>query len=239
MGESSYKNTVLRHLGRETIQRLDLRRIDLEINREIEVPGRTIRQVIFLEEGIGSMTTAFIDGSHVEVGMFGYESVIGVSALMGNRLSMNRVAMQLAGWGFASTVKAARAEFERCDDFQQRVLRYVQSQMVESAQSVGCNARHALQQRLARGLLIFADRANTSRLHLSQQYLSHMLGVTRTSVSMTAGQLKDEGLIDYKRCVIDVTDRKALEERACECYEVIRRQLTLSAEAISPLPALE
>jgi CRP-like cAMP-binding protein len=230
MSEGRFKNTVLRHLTPETIRRLNLRKADLEVNQELEHPGRPVRQIVFLEAGIGSMTTSFIDGSQVEVGMFGYESAIGVSALMGGSCSLNRVSMQLAGWGFASAVNAARAEFERCADFQRRVLRYVQAQLLEAAQLVGCNARHPLQQRLARWLLICADRANTTRLPLSQQYLSHMLGVTRTSVSATAGRLKEEGLIDYKRSVISLKDRKALERKACECYEVVRRQFDHNAE---------
>lgn len=230
MTEIQYKNTVLKNLGAETLRRLNLRRVELEVGQEIEIPGRPVRQIVFLEEGIGSMTTAFIDGSQVEVGMFGFESVIGISALMGRRRSLNRIAMQLSGWGFSSAIRSAKAEFDRCADFQHRILRYVQAQLLEAAQSVGCNARHPLQQRLARWLLICADRANTTVLPLSQQHLSHMLGVTRTSVSVTAGQLKDEGLIDYRRSVINLKDRKALEQRACECYEVVRRHFDHDAE---------
>ncbi len=239
MTENQHKNTVLRHLEPETIQRLNLRRVELEVNQDLEFPGRPIRQIVFLEEGIGSMTTTFIDGSQVEVGMFGYESVIGVSALMGGGRSPNRVSMQLGGWGFAGTVKTVKTEFDRCADFHHRVLRYVQCRLLEAAQSVGCNAMHPLQQRLARWLLICADRANTTRLPLSQQYLSHMLGVTRTSVSVTAGQLKEEGLIDYKRSVINVRDRSALERKACECYDVVRRQLDQDAEFDPTPPAPE
>lgn len=179
---------------------------------------------------MGSITTTFSDGTHVEVGMFGYESVIGISALMGSKQSLNRVYMQLAGWGFSTPVKTARAEFDRYKDFHHLALRYVRAQLIQAAQSTGCNAKHGLHQRLACWLLICADRANTTKFPMSQEFLSHTLGVTRTSVSATASELKDQGLIDYKRGVISVPDRKALERKACECYLVVKRHLDNHAQ---------
>lgn len=76
-------------------------------------PGQAIRFLTFVETGMASMTTAFEDGSEVEVGMFGYESVIGVSALMGSLQSLNRVYTQIAGYGYQCPVANASAEFER------------------------------------------------------------------------------------------------------------------------------
>jgi CRP-like cAMP-binding protein len=225
MPVSRFKNTVLQHLPPDAIQRLDLQPVKLEINREIEFPGRPIDHIFFIEEGIGSMTTTFSDGSEVEVGMFGYESVVGISALMGTKRSLNRIYMQLGGCGFSTRIKFAEAEFARGDDFHNIALRYVQAQLTQAAQSAGCNAKHGLEQRLARWLLICADRANTTTFPMSQEFLSHMLGVTRSSVTVTAGLLRDQGLIEYTRGIIHVPDKKALERKACECYGVVKRHL--------------
>ena len=96
------------------------------------------------------MTTTFNDGSQVEVGMFGYEGVIGVSALMGTKRSLNRVYTQIEGSGFSCAVELARQEFELGETFQSLTLRYVQAQLVQAMQSAGCNAKHRIEQRLSR-----------------------------------------------------------------------------------------
>ena len=118
---------------------------------EIEFPGRPIGHVYFLEEGMASMTTTFKDGDQVEVGMFGFESVIGISALMGTKRSLNRVYTQITGHGCSTTLEAAKSEFRQGGLFQDLVLRYVQAQLVQAMQSAGCNAKHNFEQRLAGG----------------------------------------------------------------------------------------
>jgi hypothetical protein len=97
-----FRNTVLQHLDAAAIQRLRLRHLDLPVRREIEAPGHTIDNIFFIESGIGSMTTAFEDGTQVETSMFGFESVVGISALMGVKRSLNHVFMQLSGSGYAA-----------------------------------------------------------------------------------------------------------------------------------------
>jgi len=131
--------------------------------------------------------------------MFGYESVIGVSALMGTKQSLNRVYTQVAGWGYRCPLEAAAAEFGRCGPFQRLALRYVQAQLVQSSQSAGCNAQHSNEQRLARWLLICADRVHRNQFKMSQEFLSHMLGSTRSTVTLAAVRLKKEKLITYER----------------------------------------
>jgi CRP-like cAMP-binding protein len=105
------------------------------------------------------------------------------------------------------------------------MLRYVQAQLVQAAQSAACNAKHNMEQRLARWLLPCTDRAHAETLKLSQKFLADMLGSTRPTVSIAAGTLREEGLIDYNRGVIRILDAKRLEERTCECYHVIKDYL--------------
>ena len=222
---SAFKNTLLKHLDAEIIERLSLQPVKFELRHEIEYPGNRIEHLFFVEEGMASMTTTFSDGSQVEVGMFGYASVIGVSALMGVKRSLNRIYTQIEGSGFSCTVEAAEREFRRGGVFQALVLRYMQAQLVQSAQSAACNAKHNMEQRLARWLLLCSDRAHTETLNLSHEFLADMLGSTRPTVSIAAGSLKEEGLIDYNRGVIRMLDAKRLEGRACECYQVIKNYL--------------
>jgi len=225
-----FKNTLLNALDADVLLRLRLRPVTFELEHEIECPGNPIENLFFVEEGMASMTTTFRDGSQVEVGMFGYESVIGVSALMGTKRSLNRVYTQIAGRGYSSPVEAARREFSLGGLFQTLALRYVQAQLVQAIQSAGCNATHNFEQRLARWLLICADRAHSDTFKMSHEFLSQMLGGTRSTVSITAAQLKREKLIEYTRGVIHILDAKGLEKRACECYSIIRHHLDNYAE---------
>jgi CRP-like cAMP-binding protein len=227
---AEFKNTLLMALDREVIARLHLHRVTFELEHEIEFPGRPIEHIFFVEAGMASMTTTFRDGSQVEVGMFGYESIIGVSALMGTKRSLNRVYTQIAGDGYSSPVEAARREFNLGGQFHFLALRYVQAQLVQAIQSAGCNATHSFEQRLARWLLICADRAHSNTFKMSHEFLADMLGSTRSTVSITAGLLKHKKLIDYTRGVIHILDTPGLERRACECYCVIKDHLDNYAE---------
>jgi CRP-like cAMP-binding protein len=217
-----FKNTLLKNLDSGTIERLSLRPITFELLHEIEFPGKPITHLHFVEEGMASMTATFEDGSQVEVGMFGYESVIGTSALMGTKESLNRIYTQIEGRGFTAPVEAARKEFLNGGSFQTMSLRYVQAQLMQAAQSVGCNAKHNMEQRLSRWLLLCADRAQSSMFKLSQEFLADMLGSTRPTISLAAGILKEHRLIDYARGVIRILDAKRLEQTSCECYRIIK-----------------
>src|ERR1700728_4368472 len=106
-----YTNTVLRALTPDVLERLRLRPVKFEVGHEIEFPGEPIDRLYFVETGMASLTCTFSDGSQVEAGMFGYESMIGVSALMGTRRSLNRVYTQIEGTGFATPLELARLEF--------------------------------------------------------------------------------------------------------------------------------
>ncbi len=226
MVESSrFKNSILRSLDADSVLRLQLKPVQFALRREIEFPGNAIDNLFFVEEGMASMTNTFEDGSQVEVGMFGHESVIGASALMGTRRSLNRVYTQIAGSGQSSPLEAARREFLRGGTFQSLTLRYVQTQLVQAMQSAGCNAKHEVEQRLARWLLLCADRVGSLTFRMPHEFLADMLGNTRPAVSIAAGLLRDDGLIEYTRGVVQILDRERLEQRSCECYRIIKNHL--------------
>lgn len=225
MKTAQFRNAILGHLDEEALERLELRHIPLPQAHVLEQPGIEIEELTFVEEGVASMTTMFQDGSQVEAGMFGPEAAVGVPALMGIKAGMNYVAVQVPGEAYVANVDAARREFRRLNCFHDLVLRYMQSQVVQATQSAGCNARHNLQQRLARWLLLARDRHTSDVLLLTQEFLAAMLGVERPSVSGVAGRLQEQGLIEYSRGRIRILNRTGLEAVACECYQVARREL--------------
>jgi CRP-like cAMP-binding protein len=230
-----FKNTLLKTLDPKIIARLNLSPIRFDLKYEMEYPHHPIKYLYFLESGMASMTATFRDGSQVEVSTFGFESVVGISALMGARKSLNRVYIQIAGHGYSCTVEAARKEFRLGGDFQYLALRYVQAQLDQATQYVGCNAKHTFEPRLARWLLICADRSNSDTFRMSHELLADMLGGTRATVSLAAGSLKRKGLIEYSRGVIRIIDTAGLEQSACECYEVIKFHLKNYVEFDTPI----
>ena len=131
--EAKYKNTLLKTFDSELIARLNLVPLAFKTGQRIEQPGKPIKNLFFLESGMASMTTLFHDGSEVEVGMFGYESVIGVSALMGTIQSLNHVYTQIEDTGYRCSYERALKEFDRFGVFHTLCLRYVQAQLVQSS----------------------------------------------------------------------------------------------------------
>jgi len=220
-----FKNTILRHLPASVIENLHLTPVPLPVGRSLEAIGGAIRNLYFVEEGVGSMTTTFKDGSEAEVSMFGYESVIGISALMGTKHSLNRIYMQIEGRGFACPIEYARQEFRLCGEFQHLCLRYVQMQLTQLAQSAGCGVKHSVDQRMARWLLITSDRAGSDTLKFSQEFLASMLGSRRTSISLAAHRFKLAGLVDYRHGTIQLLNKAGLRESSCECYNVVKEHL--------------
>lgn len=231
-----FNNIILNSFAPEVIQRLSLVPVNFELEHEIEFPGSPIANLYFVEEGMASMTTTFEDGSQVEVGMFGFESVIGVSALMGTKRSLNRVYTQIEGHGFRTSFEDARREFERGEVFHTLALRCVQAQLLQAMQTAGCNAKHHIEQRLARWLLITSDRARRTQFKMSHAFLADMIGSTRSTVSLAAAVLKDEGLIEYSRGQITILDFPELQNRSCECYLTIKKHLANLAEFAGNVP---
>jgi CRP-like cAMP-binding protein len=164
--------------------------------------------------------------------------VIGVSALMGTKRSLNRVYTQISGRGYCCDLADARREFGLGGKFQSLALRYVQTQFLQAAQSAGCNAKHTVEQRLARWLLLCADRANSNTFALCQDFIADMLGSSRQTVSSAAALLKEDGLIQYSRGIIRILDVEGLEGKSCECYRVIKDYLDNYTEFDSGIDAI-
>lgn len=225
MNKVAFKNTLLKHLPSESVDRLHLSPVKLRAGHEIEAPGDEIRKLYFLEEGLGSMTTIFQDGFQVEVSLFGNEAVIGASALIGTKRSLNNIYIQVPGHGFICNIHTAGEEFRRGEEFHDLVLRYTQAQLIQTAQTAGCNARHEAIQRMARWLLLCADRVYCDQLGLTHEFLGHMLGLRRSTVTLTAQELQRRELIDYRRGKIKILNRPGLERISCECYRVVKEHL--------------
>jgi CRP-like cAMP-binding protein len=107
---------------------------------------------------------------------------------------------------------------------QHLLLRYTQALLTQMAQTAVCNRHHSVDQQLCRWLLLSLDRLPSNKLTMTQELIANMLGVRREGVTEAAGKLQSAGLIRYSRGRITVLDRPGLEARACECYDVVKRE---------------
>jgi CRP-like cAMP-binding protein len=130
--------------------------------------------------------------------------------------------VQLAGNALRIRGDALREAFDRGGRLQDLLLRYTHSLLTQIAQSAACNRFHTVEERLCRWLLMSRDRVQTDTIPLTQEFLSDMLGVPRTSVTTIAGTLQKDGLITYSRGKIIILDRPRLEAASCECYRLVR-----------------
>jgi Mn-dependent DtxR family transcriptional regulator len=104
------------------------------------------------------------------------------------------------------------------------LLRYTQALITQMAQTAVCNRHHSIDQQLCRWLLLSLDRLTSNKLTMTQELIANMLGVRREGVTEAAGKLQQAGLIHYSRGQITVLDRTGLENRVCECYQVVKTE---------------
>lgn len=204
-----------------TILAPDLTLVDMELGQSLQRASDRIDYVYFPETGFISALIVLSDGNPLEIGLIGAEGVAGVSVVLGATTSHNETMCQTGGTAFRMSAANLRSAFARSPDVRNVLLRYVELFTIQVAQTAACNAHHELGQRLARWLLGAHDRSGREELSLTQDLISIMLGVRRSTVSVAAGQLQKAGLIRYQHGRITILDRIGLENAACECYESV------------------
>ena len=219
-------NAFLGALPDAEYQRLSphLKKVSLHQGQVLHEAGSPPQSVYFLTSGIASLTLSSEEGKEMELSIVGDESILGERAIFpGNGLQIIRCTMITDGSGYKMPPDLFHQEFNRGGVLQQLVLTRLESRIIESSQTALCNQMHTLEQRLCRWLLTFADRLHNEEMAITQELASQMLGVRRAGVTLAAGTLREAGLIEYSRGRIAIVDRAGLEEKVCECYEVIKK----------------
>lgn len=209
-----------------------LRTLPLERSVMLQDVGEEIEHVYFPHTGMVSLVAVMQSGATVETATIGRWGIIGASAALGAKSAVARAVVQLPGtaaWISAAHFHAAAGQSAAIRDL---VVRYNDILLGQIQQSVACNALHAMEARLCRWLLQTHDCIDGNAIPLTQEFLGQMLGVRRTTVTIAARLLQGAGLIRYRRGLIHILDRQALEEIACECYAATRSK----AEKLFPSP---
>lgn len=221
------KNRLLAALPREVLARLSphFDVIPLEPRQVLFEGGAPLRHVYFPHSGVICLMASMRDGV-AETAAIGSEGFVGFEAMLGGTTAANRALVQLEGTAARVPIAKLHAAAQQYPLVRDLLLGYVRFFLIQALQSVACNTLHTVDERCARWLLMAHDRAGRAdTFNLTQEFLAEVLGVHRPSVTIVARTLQNAGLIRYSRGVITVTDRKGLEEAACECYASVRRAL--------------
>jgi CRP-like cAMP-binding protein len=217
-------NGILQHMSSKTLALIEphLRKVKLAQGVILHEAGEIITQVYFPLSGMVSMLAVLKTGEAIEAGIIGSEGFVG--GYLGPRgwRSFGHAVMQMSGELMRLNVRHYKKAYDASDEFRILVDGYQSVVHFQAQQTAACQALHTVEARMCRWLLQAQDAVGGDTLNLTQEFLSHMLGVRRTSVSGSANKLQEDGLIGYKRGVIKIIDRKGLEKCSCECYAAVR-----------------
>jgi CRP-like cAMP-binding protein len=205
-----------------------LESVELPHHLILHQPAEKIEFAYFLNEGLASLVVLTRDGRSVEVAIVGKEGVVGTALAVGLMEEPCRAIMQMPGSGVRIKSDVLEKMLLIVPEFRLILNRYVLLQGLQVAQIAACNRLHAIEQRLARWLLMCQDRVDSDLLPVTHEFLAQMLGTGRPSVSLAAGNLQRAGLIQNLRGTVRIRDRKNLEASACECYRAIQHFSSLS-----------
>ena len=220
-----FKNRLLADLNAEDSAQLapHLTPLDLEKGRLLYDPGDQITTIYFPQDSVVSLLTLMEIGEAIETATIGREGALGLQAAAAPRESLSRAIIQVPGRASRAPATVLQDLWKKSPSFRDLVDRHNEAVYATAIQSVACNALHSVEARFCRWLLTCHDRIDSDTVSLTHEFLAHMLGVQRTTVTAVARVLQTKGLIRYRRGVVDILDRHGLEGGACECYDSVRR----------------
>jgi CRP-like cAMP-binding protein len=219
-------NRLLGALETASRRRIDphLEPMELKLGVVVCEAGGLLKHAYFPQGAVLSLLTVLENGSAIETANIGREGAFGLFAAMYSRVSFNRCLVQLEGSVVRCPIELLQSEFKRSEHVRDLFVSYSETLLSQVQQTVACNAMHTTEERICRWLLMMHDRAEGEAPPYTHEFLSHMLGANRKSVTLAAQSLKTAGLISYYRGTIKVLDRPGLEKASCECYGIVRER---------------
>jgi len=216
------QNSILNALPAEAFAVLqsDIRHVDLPFDKAPCETGQPVHAIHFPHSGVVSLVTRMEDGA-IEAAMVGRDGIVNGTSALDDNVSLHECIVQISGAGSAIAPQALRSAARRFEPLQSLIIRHEQVLLAQAMQSAACNASHTVEERMCRWL---HDLTQSDQLTITQDYLAHLIGVRRTTVSLIAGNLQRSGLIRYRRANIKLLEIEALQDGRCECYQRVRNQ---------------
>ena len=206
------------------IRQPHLQFIDLKPGQVLSQPRKAQRFAYFPTTAIVSLVYTTETGGSAQIAVVGSEGMVGETLFLGGGATTWQATVLIAGRAVRIEAQAFRDEFEQSVAVRRIMLRYTQALATQIAQTAVCNRHHAVEQQLCGWLLDCLDRLRGAEVAVTQELIGSMLGVRRESVTKAAHELQEAGLIHYVRGHIVVLNRAGLEQRACECHTVVKKE---------------
>ena len=221
------QNHLLAALGAEAYARLlpDLELVPMTLGLPLYEADVAMDCVYFPTTCMVSLLYVMDNGDSAEIAVIGNDGMVGVSVFMGDGIMSSRAVVQNAGEGYRLSADAFTREFALGRSLQQIALRFTQALMAQMVQTGACNRHHTVEQQLCRWLLLTLDRLPGDNVTMTKELIANMLGVRREGVIEATDALQRHGSIRYDAGQIVVLNRRMLEDTACECYSVVRREI--------------
>src|SRR5262249_24609076 len=196
---------------------------DLRSSVVLHESGQPIERVYFPLSGMISLLAVMQSGEQIETGIVGADGLVGGDAAI-NGHAFGQSTVQLGGAALTMPKAKFVDAYGAHPHLRNLVDRYQAILLMQAQQNAACHALHSVRSRLCRWLLQSQDMIGRDTFNLTQEFLSHMLGVRRTTVSIDAHTLQEAGLIRYRRGQVTILNRDGIEDCACECYSAIRAE---------------
>jgi CRP-like cAMP-binding protein len=225
---SPNRNYLLAALPAEEFERLEahLELVPMLLGETLYEPGRRLQHVYFPTTAIVSLLYIMESGASAEVARVGNEGILGIALFMGGDTTPSSAVVQTAGHGYRLPGKLLKEEFNRAAPVRRLLLLYTQALIAQIFQTAACNRHHSVKQQLCQWLLSTLDRLPANEMIVTHGLVASAFGVRRETITEAAGNLQRDGLIRYRRGHIAVSERSGLEAGACECYAVVKKELT-------------
>ena len=214
-----------------------LRVVSLERNQVLYEQGDTIEYVYFPLDSVVSSLAIMEDGTTIETSMVGPEGLLGISAILGSGISRQWLWALVTGTALQLEAKLLDSFFLNSEPALKSLLQFYRAMITQASQRCVCNTRHTVMDRLCCWLLMLHDRVGGGNLRLTQEVIASRLGARRAGITVAAGTLQAMHAIEYRRGQLHITDRAVLEQIVCECYGIMKNELTFTPPRRSVYPS--
>lgn len=219
----SFNNGVLANLLSDDLRvlRPQLERVEIKARSVLQEANKRVEYVHFIEHGLVSRIAGGRSCS-IETAMVGRFGYTGVAVVLGSTLSSHRAVVRLPGMAMRIQADQLSRILQDRPQIHAEMLQFVQSLMTQKTQGVLCAAKHEIDRRLARWLLLANDRMQSDTLKVTHDLLATVMGVRRASITNALLRFEADSVLKKTRGAVQLTNRRALEERACDCYRIVR-----------------
>jgi CRP-like cAMP-binding protein len=224
-----FVNRLLSSLDAQGVGRLStvMKRVTLKAQDVLYLPDERITEIYFPENCAISMLTIMKNGACIESATVGCEGASWISASFRSPTMPCQTMVAIPGTAYRLPTDAIELEIQKNGRFHNILSHYSHALLIQTLRSTACNGLHTVEQRCSRWILATLDRVNLEQFEITQEFLAKLLGVQRTGITQVIGRLLSEGILTRtERGHIRLGDKEKLEETACECYGIMKKQFS-------------